>query len=507
MLEVLIEEKAFGSVRPVEVVANAPISALVPALVEELHLPQKDQTGKQLVYLLRDANRGNILPENISLQASGVAPGSRLALDSYVIDGAVVTPTAPTMTQQPMNSTFHSSMTMADYNGLAPVDVDVEYAATIQAQGKRKRSLTRRAFLGAGVAALGIGGAGLGYAASRGLLHNPLAAMNAMMTRPTTPKQPPISVKPMIPTAAKPLFSFTRHQQIVRSVSWTADGMMLASAGDDAQVFLWGTNGTVHRTLPQPASAHAVAWSPDGQRLVIGAANQVIFVNAMTGNVLARSTHRHVGLVMSLAWTPRNQMQVVSGGADMRAVVWNSTNYHSEQIFLGHTEPINAISFASDGQTVASASQGGVIRVWNAENDQEVHGYYFDAQTAIRSLAFSPVGTQMVAGGEDGIIRLWNNGIACQQTVKGAFGMQCADMPLHLQVSNSPIRTLAWSPDGRFLASGGNDGLFTLWYPALSQKPLFKVQQNAALHSIAWSPDGRQIAAATGNIVVLFALS
>ena len=44
-LEVLIEENAFGGARPVEVIADAPVSMLVPALVEELNLPKTDLFG------------------------------------------------------------------------------------------------------------------------------------------------------------------------------------------------------------------------------------------------------------------------------------------------------------------------------------------------------------------------------------------------------------------------------------------------------------------------------
>src|SRR5436190_10990065 len=87
-LKVLIEENAFGSVRSLELSATTPVSALVPTLVAELKLPQTDLFGKQLVYVLCEAIGGRILPEDTTLQAFGVKPGTRLALDSYVIDGS-----------------------------------------------------------------------------------------------------------------------------------------------------------------------------------------------------------------------------------------------------------------------------------------------------------------------------------------------------------------------------------------------------------------------------------
>src|ERR1700682_4849774 len=87
-LELLIEENSFGAVRPVEVVANAPVAVLVPALVKELQLPQTDLFGKRLVYTLRRASDADALPAYETLMSAGITPGTRLALDSYAVDGA-----------------------------------------------------------------------------------------------------------------------------------------------------------------------------------------------------------------------------------------------------------------------------------------------------------------------------------------------------------------------------------------------------------------------------------
>jgi len=93
VLEILLEENALGSVRPVEVVANVPVSLLVPALVEELNLPQTDSYGRQLAYRLCSAFEGRVfvLPEDKSLGASGIQPGAKLALDCYLVNGFMPT--------------------------------------------------------------------------------------------------------------------------------------------------------------------------------------------------------------------------------------------------------------------------------------------------------------------------------------------------------------------------------------------------------------------------------
>ncbi len=295
----------------------------------------------------------------------------------------------------------------------------------------------------------------------------------------------------------------------MRTVAWSPDGITLASGADDAQLLLWGTDGTVHQRIAHPASIHALAWSPDSQRLVTGSNNQVLFLNAQTGAPLFRSIHRHHAAVSSLAWTTHNQdLQVVSGGADNRAIVWNTTMYGSQTIFTRHTTPIESVSWALDGQTVASSSQGGVVRVWNAMSGQEVHGFYQDTHNvAMRALSFSPVDTTLAVGGDDGIVRFWN-GQTCQQQAMVNGVQQCVDVPQRIQVSHSAIRSLVWSLDGKFLAIGSGDGVLSVWQPPHYQKPLLTmtIQQNTPVHSITWAPKSDQLAVSVGNQVTLWSL-
>ena len=504
-LEVLIEQNALGTVRPMEVAANAPVSALVPAIVDELQLPKTDLFGNKLVYLLRYTSGGPVLPENKSLVAAGVNAGAKLALDSYVVDGTV----ARLVGQQGhLSPDFHASHTIADsdaFHALAPRHSD----ALPPQKRRRKGQTTRRAFLLLGGAALGVGAAGLGYAAYNGMLFNGNAGMmtQSVMRQPTTPQQTKTTAAPSpVPTMAKAALVFTQHQQTVRAVTWSPDGKMLASGANDAMLLTWDMDGAVRVQLRQRAPVRAVAWSPDGMQLAAGAGNQVSFFNAVTGLSLAQPAQGHNGTVTTLAWSPGQPARLVSGANDMRAIVWNTTTYMPQVVFTRHTAIIESASWTADSQTVATSSHGGVVRVWNGGNGQELHPFYLDAQIPMRALSFAPNG-QLAVGGDDGVVRLWNSGLTCQQTVQGQFGVQCVDMPVRLRAHAKAIRAVAWSPDGRFLATGGDDGVLALWYPARGLMSLLKVQQNAPVLALAWAPGGKQIATASGNTVTLWGLN
>src|SRR5579875_1042919 len=164
-------------------------------------------------------------------------------------------------------------------------------------------------------------------------------------------------------------------------------------------------------------------------------------------------------------------------------------------------------SFPPDGPTVGTSSLGGVVRIWNGPDGQQVHGFYQDGAIAMNALAFAPNDSRLAVGGADSVLRLWQNGLACQMEGNGDAAGQCLDAPQHLAGHTQAIRALAWSPDGRLLASAGDDGLLLIWYPAQSSVPLLKVPHNAPVLAVSWSPDGEKIATAAGNTVTLWMLS
>jgi WD40 repeat protein len=101
----------------------------------------------------------------------------------------------------------------------------------------------------------------------------------------------------------------------------------------------------LRQRVAHPAAVTALAWSSESKRLVTGAANQVTFLSAFSGIILARSTHEHFSTVTSIAWTPHNQQQVVSGALDQRAIVWQTTQqYQPQTIFSHHAAPIESVT-------------------------------------------------------------------------------------------------------------------------------------------------------------------
>ena len=514
--ELLIERDVFGTLQPVEVAMDLPISSLLPGLVVQLRLPRTDLFGKQLSYQLYVANSGRRLLSQQTFAEAGVEPGMHLRLEATMLDedsrpdlavptliptqlGAV--PTIPTI---PSGSTgtsarnrdplLHSANTLGDYDALpATALAPVAYESVVP---PRKQS--RRAFVLAMGALLGVGGVGLSYAAYHTLLHPGQTGGHVQSKVPAQPVKQ--AAQPAQRPVAQQLLTFQRHQQLVRAVGWSADGQHLATTGDDAHLFVWDSRGNVLHDLPQPAASHALAWSPDGQRLVVGANTQVAFYQALDGKLLGRSHHHHTQQVTALAWSQQGLMRVVSAGMDQRAVIWDTTNYHAMLTYRNQHSALDTASWSNDGQSVATSADNGSVHVWNASSGQDLHAAFQDVQRPMRALAFAGTSAMLAVGGDDGIVRIWS-GLTCTQT-----GMVCMDQPQRFPITKAAIRALSWSPDGRSLAVGTNDGMIVLLQPLKGTQPVLTLRPNAIVRSISWSPDGNQLATAIGNQVTLWHL-
>ena len=541
-LKVLIEGNAPESVRLVEVVTTVPVARLIPALMEAMQLPQTDFFGKRLNYTLRFAKDRQVIPPNITLVEAGIKLGSRLILDSSESEedrdnnndnSDSLTSSSPSAWQQveqvvpSRNADIYLATTLTDPAQFSDTQdaQDLQYPEYIQRRNtsglhnaserqrpgiieKKRQEPSRRTFLLAASAICGVGGIGLGYAVYHTAIDNEIKSL--FTKKPTTSVLHPKAVQkvqsqskpeqPGQPTMAKLQFTFMKHHDNVRTVAWSADGKLLASCSDDKHVFIWAENGTVQQDILHPAGVRALAWSPDGQRLVTGANNEVSFFNVQTGARLAHSIHRHTQLVTSLAWTAKNEMQVVSGGADKQAIVWDTKTYSSLTRYEQHDAGVDVVSWSADGQTIASSSDNGIVRIWKAADGNDVHGYYQDAVRPMRAMAFAPGGMQLAVGGDDGIVRIWD-ALTCKNN-----GQRCMDEPQKIQVAQMAVRALAWSPDGLLLAVGGNDGMFSIWNPKQAQKALLSIKQNDIVRSLTWSPDSKQLVSGYGKSVSIWNL-
>jgi WD40 repeat protein/predicted Ser/Thr protein kinase len=199
------------------------------------------------------------------------------------------------------------------------------------------------------------------------------------------------------------------------------------------------------------------------------------------------------------AWENGNAQLAVSllsaqrpprGQDDLRGFEWRYfwKVCQGEQAFTfrGHTEPVSSVAFWDLGNTVASASQNGTVKLWDGRSHRETMTLRKDWFPPV-AVAFSPDG-QTLAWGENGIT-LW------QADLQNEIARLWADFP--------KVHTLAFSPDGKKLASAGYVGATTqlkVWELAtrravavFASLPFQRISQRTVF-TLAFSPDGKKLA-------------
>jgi len=210
-----------------------------------------------------------------------------------------------------------------------------------------------------------------------------------------------------------------------------------------------------------------------------------------TSTLLSRSLTGPTDVVTSVAFSP-NGRTLAAGSGDHKVWLWNLTDPAHPgplgQPLTGPTDYVNSVAFSPDGRTLAAGSDDEKVWLWNLTNPASPArlGAPLTGPTGeVNSVAFSPDGI-LAAGSDDGEVRLWN---LTNPAHPIPLGPPLADLG-----SASNVISVAFSPDGRTLATGTNEETIQLWsLPSnLLTGPIDGV------NSVALSPDGRTLAAGSG---------
>ncbi|GAB4501723.1 MAG: PQQ-binding-like beta-propeller repeat protein [Anaerolineales bacterium] len=157
----------------------------------------------------------------------------------------------------------------------------------------------------------------------------------------------------------------------------------------------------------------------------------------------------------------------------------------------GHSDRVYAVSVSPNGKWVASASRDGTVKVWEAQSGAILQDFLVNPDPnpesyGATSVAFSPDGKWLAAADGQGEIVLWDTATWQEQLRK---------FNAHAGV----IWSIAFSPDSRLLASGGEDNLAKTWnLPDLSEAQTFSGHRKL-LEAVTFSPDGSRLASASDD--------
>jgi WD40 repeat protein len=230
-----------------------------------------------------------------------------------------------------------------------------------------------------------------------------------------------------------------RHAGPVNTGSFSPDGHTVITASDDGSADIWMvSDGRRLLQLNQGAPVNTASLSPNGRLALTAGSNGVAIVwDARSGKPLRRLRHG-TEAVTDAAFSGDSGL-VVTAGADGIAAVWRVADGARLLTLRGHRSAIVAVAFAPDGKHVATASTDTTARIWDVRSGRstELRGH----TAALTALAFNGKGSLLATGAADSDARVWNV----------HSGHEVAVLRIHA----GPVNDVAFSADGRWLATAG----------------------------------------------------
>ena len=285
----------------------------------------------------------------------------------------------------------------------------------------------------------------------------------------------------------------------LRGPVWSPLGSRIASQERGA-VNVWdAASGELLRSfggLSNTIFPYGVRWSPEGTRLAVLQLDGALKVWRVEDGeeISAFQAHDPVPALGArpLAWSPDGN-RLVTAANDSLVKVWDTREWklvhaleNETDIRLDSRSPIDGVTFSPDGKRIAVA-QPSSLRVWDTETGRQLvewHPFpespYVPHFGSITDIAFSPEGRYLASVGLDRTAKVWDV----------ETGTQLLDIDIFL----NDVLTVDWSWDGSQFATAGADGRAIVWDRATGREVvLFEGHQHGTVLSLDYSPDGTHL--------------
>ncbi|KZL47740.1 hypothetical protein A2T98_21600 [Nodularia spumigena CENA596] len=269
------------------------------------------------------------------------------------------------------------------------------------------------------------------------------------------------------------------HNSWVSSVSFSPDGQILASGYADNSIKLWGSNGSLLATLTEHQdSVNSLSFSPNGKMLASASSDNSIKLWSRDGKLLT-TLIGHIHGVNSVRFSPNGEV-LASGSNDNTAKLW-SRNGKLLVNFIGHNGSVKSVSFSPEGDTMASASDDGTVKLWSL--DGRLLSTLPASTREVLDVSFSPDGQTIASASADHTIKLWSRDGNLLRTIEGHSG---------------GVWQVKFSPDGKIMASASADKTIKLWTRAGNLLGTLQGHSHE-VNSLSFSPDSQRLASASDD--------
>lgn len=271
----------------------------------------------------------------------------------------------------------------------------------------------------------------------------------------------------------------------------------LSDVPNDAALIRASANrATTVKIFDTGAAVNAAAISAEGDMLASAGDDGIVHLWDVAKNNSAGALSAHDGWVLGLAFNPERN-ELASAGADGTVRLWNLDDLSAPPRVLENkrqdaTEPAqaNSVAFEPTGRVLATAGQDGYVLLWNTDDIDAPPHQLNVSQVAVNSIAFGPFGRELATADEDGTVKLWR--------------IDDLSAPIRvLTTDGGAAKGVALSPKGHRLASASDDGKVRLWNLDDVDAPAHVYEGHTrAARSVAFSADGHLLASGGDDMAV-----
>jgi eukaryotic-like serine/threonine-protein kinase len=243
-----------------------------------------------------------------------------------------------------------------------------------------------------------------------------------------------------------------------RSVAFSPDGRTLAAGGSDGVLTLLGTGGWPPRTeVTQGSSINGVAFLSDGTTVFSGSSDGWVRCHSRRSDGINSRRFRYRDRIDALAVSPDSSQLAVSGQAATIEVFEPDSGKRVARL-KGHTHAVESLAFSPDGKLLASVG-GLTARIWDTAT-WTTSGPHIHHSLQWLCVRFSPDGKLLAISDGDTTRR---HDIALDDVRVTLYDVSSRAVVRQLSGHTNSIHALAFSPDGKMLATGGMDQTVKLW--------------------------------------------
>ncbi|MCL4206273.1 MAG: protein kinase [Pirellulaceae bacterium] len=228
---------------------------------------------------------------------------------------------------------------------------------------------------------------------------------------------------------------------------------------------------------------NCIAYSPDSKWLAVSSTDRLIRIWDTSNGVLRKVLVSPTSDVGSLSWSPSGNELAAAGGEAVR--IWDVEFGIVLETINSSLRRVECVAWSPDGATIAFGCRGGFITLWDVKTRQAVRN--LAANTDVLAVSWHPRDQILASGGIDNRVRLWDT--------------HTGELLNLLEGHTHHVDALAWSPEGKILASGQayGTGDVRLWL-ASSAEFIHSIPSVFGMaNGIAWSPDGKNLLLRAGH--------